>query len=92
MNRHEGKPFLRLLDCYVLDAIGQLEDAQRAPLEKMEPWLEKTFASSGTWRQIVAQQMEFSEEVPDKIRHVWLGYLERASAQNRSVQPAEFVA
>jgi hypothetical protein len=76
----------------VLDAIGQLEDAQRAALEEMEPWLAKTFASSGTWQEIVARQMEFSEQVPDKIRGFWLGYLDHAKALNRSVHPSEFVA
>lgn len=92
MNRYDDKPFLRLLDCYVLDAIGQLDDAQRKNLEKLVPRLAKTFASGGTWQQMVAQQLEFSDSVPDKIRQFWQGYLDRAESVNRSVHPAEFVA
>ena len=36
-DRYEGKPFIRLVDCYVLDAIGHLDDAQEAQLIEMTP-------------------------------------------------------
>ena len=92
MSRYDGKPFLRLLDCYVLDAIDQLDEAQRAVLESLEPQLEKTFGSSGAWQNAVAQQMAFSDEVPDKIRLFWDDYLERARTENRAASPGGFVA
>ena len=39
MDRYAGKPFLRLLECYVLAAIGELSDEQQATLRAMEPKL-----------------------------------------------------
>jgi hypothetical protein len=37
MNRYDGNPFLRLLDCCILDAIGELGGDQRETLAVLEP-------------------------------------------------------
>lgn len=50
MSRYEGRPLLRLVDCFVLDAIDQLDDAQRATLEALEPRLAKTFDANSQQR------------------------------------------
>lgn len=75
------KPLLRLVDCFVLDAIDQLDDAQRATLEALEPRLAKTFDASGTWQEIVGGQMGFARDLPDKIRQFWRGYIDQAQTQ-----------
>jgi hypothetical protein len=92
MSRYEGKPFLRFLDCYVLDSIGQLDEPQRLGLETMEPMLAKALGRKGSWQEMVSAQMEFSESMPEKIRQIWHGYLDRAKQQGDSVSPNEFVA
>jgi hypothetical protein len=33
-SRYEGKPLLRLLECYVLDTIGELSPSDRRNLEQ----------------------------------------------------------
>ena len=89
-DRYEGRPFVRFLDCYVLDAIGELEDPQRRALEAMEPKLAATFNSTGSWQQMVATQMEFPETLPEKIRTIWENGKAKASELGFSVDPSEF--
>lgn len=90
MDRYDGKPFLRLLECYVLNSIGQLDDAQRGTLEKMETKLASVYGMSGSWLDIVSAQMDFPESLPDQIRDFWSKYLDQAKAQGMSVDPNEF--
>lgn len=92
MNRYEGKPFLRFLDSYVLDAIGQLDTSQRAGLITLQPTLARALGSQqGTWQEMVREQMDFPESMPGQIRLLWEKYLEHAKQQGQSVSPNEFV-
>lgn len=69
--RYEGKPFLRLLDSYVLDAIGALDEANAKWLTEAEPHFRATFEEDGSWREIVEKRMQFSPGMPAAIREVW---------------------
>jgi hypothetical protein len=88
--RYAGKPFLRLLDAYVLNAIDQLQSTQREILSRLEPKLVETYRMSGTWQEIVAAQMDLPEGFPDTIRKYWTRYLDAARAQGASPVPEEF--
>jgi hypothetical protein len=90
-SRYEGRPFLRLLDCYILAVIGELDAAQQDGLTQMQPKLQKTFNSSGTWIEIVEEQMDFMPTVPEKIREFWRGYREHVRGLGREAPPVEFV-
>jgi hypothetical protein len=90
MDRYTGKPFLRLLECYVLNCIDQLDDSQRATLVKMEPKLSGVYKMNGSWLDIVNAQMEFPESLPGQIKDIWSKYLDQAKAQGMSVDPNEF--
>jgi hypothetical protein len=90
MSRYHGKPFLRLLECYVLNAIGQLHEQHAEVLRQMEPMLAKTYGMGGAWDEIVAAQMNFPATLPDKIRGLWDRYLATAKARAASVDPEEF--
>jgi hypothetical protein len=90
-NRYEGRPLLRLVDCLVLDAIDQLDDAKRAKLEALEPTLAQTFNASGTWQEMVGTQMGFADDVQDQIRQFWRSYLDRTEEQQLRADPQEFV-
>lgn len=91
MNRYDDNPFLRLLDCYILDTIGELSDDQREVLATLEPKLRQTFNASGSWLEMVAAQMDFVDTVPEKIRSFWLGYVEAAKVQGLPALPGDFV-
>lgn len=90
-DRYEGRPLLRLLDCYILEVIGQLDERQRETLVRMEPKLQLTFKSSGSWANILEEQMDFMPSVPGKIRDFWLGYQQHARSQVKDPNPFEFV-
>jgi len=69
--RYTNRPFLRLIECLALDAIGELDDEQRATLEQMTPELSKLCEIDGTWQQIIAGQMQWGPDIGDAIREVW---------------------
>ena len=69
--RYEGKPFLRLLDSYILDTIGALDEANRKWLVEAEPYHREIFGAKGSWREIVETRMRFPEGMDATIREVW---------------------
>jgi hypothetical protein len=90
MDRYAGRPFLRLLECFVLDAIGQLDDRQRDTLRQIEPKLRETYGREGTWARIIAGEMDFPEALSSEIRTVWGKNLAIARKQGLQVDPNEF--
>ncbi|MDP9989989.1 hypothetical protein J2W28_000631 [Variovorax boronicumulans] len=91
MNRYEGKPFLRFIDCFVLDVIDQLDISQRQGIELMHPTLAKALGRSGTWQEMVSAEMDFPESLSGQIKEIWKNYLNQAKQQGVSVSPEEFV-
>ncbi len=89
-SRYVGKPFLRLLECYVLNAIGKLEADQVEALRRMEPKLGETYGMKGTWQQIVSAQMALPESLSGKIRTLWEGQLDIATTRGFAITPNEF--
>jgi hypothetical protein len=70
--RYEGKPFLRLRECYVLWAIGQLTAEQSASLDRLAPKLRETFKQDdGAWHDVVHSETELPASMPDQIRRIW---------------------
>lgn len=63
---------LKLVDSYVLDALGVLDEQTRESLERMTP----VFASSlgveaSTWQGIVEQAMALPPDSPAAIQGAW---------------------
>lgn len=90
MDRYDGKPFLRLIECYVLESIGMLNDRQRQVLQLMEPKLSTTFGVEGTWWDMVVEQMHFPASLPGDIRGMWDKYQIAAHEQHVTPDPEEF--
>jgi len=70
-SRYDGKPLLRLLECYVLNAIDQLSLADQSKLEQMTPKLQAVYTLDGDWRMIVTQVMHFPPRLDDNIKSRW---------------------
>jgi hypothetical protein len=90
-DRYEGKPFLRLLDCYMMDAIGYLDREQELQLTALEPRFREIFGGEGDWREIVEARMDFAEGMQDAVRQVWeRGTAKFIEANGQHPDPAEF--
>ncbi|WP_175154715.1 hypothetical protein [Achromobacter piechaudii] len=90
MDRYAGKPLLRLLECYVLHAIGHL-DAKQGDLSKaMEPKLAEIFGAKGTWIDIVSAQVGFAPEMSGKIRAIWEAGVLKSQQMGLDVDPNDF--
>ncbi len=59
--RYAGKPLLRLLDAYVLDALGVLDQRMARANEEMAPKIIAALNVSASTRQ---QAVEVSKEMP----------------------------
>ena len=91
-NRYAGKPFLELLDAYILDATGHLDAARNAELTAREAEFRKLFGGTGDWRAQVAQRMQFPDGMAGAVREVWeKGATKFFAAQGYQPDPAEFV-
>lgn len=88
--RYQGKPLLRLLECYVLWAIDQLskEDANR--LVKMTPALQSVYGVQADWQEIIVAVMEFPPEMPGLIRNLWIKNSEIAVENDVTLTPQQF--
>lgn len=91
MSRYEGKPFVRLIECYILSAIGELPELYAKKLDEMGPALKETYDLDGTWREVVAQVMEFPESIDDELRGMW-NHNQAIAAQKNQILSAEAFA
>lgn len=90
-DRYQGKPFLRLLDAYVLDAIGHLDAATQEGLVAAEPELRQSYGLQGGWRDIVVARMNFPEGMAGAICEVWeKGRVRFVAANGHEPDPSAF--
>lgn len=89
--RYAGKPLLRLVDSYVLDAIGHLPPEVDAKMTEMEPRYREMFSDTGTWREMVAKQMKFPKGLQGAIREIWdKGRVRFIAEQGHEPDPGQF--
>jgi hypothetical protein len=90
-DRYDGKPFLKLVDSYVLDAIGHLDAESDASLTALEPKFHEAFNATGDWRTIVASVMQFPDGMAGAIREVWdKGKARFIEVNGHAPDPVEF--
>jgi hypothetical protein len=90
ISRYQGKPLLRLLECYVLDAISQLSAADRSKLELMTSKLQAVYKVDGNWRSIISQVMHFPATLDDNIRSMWARNRELAAQHGEELLAEDF--
>lgn len=69
--RYRGKAFLRILELYVIWAVGELPVKEASFLEEITPKLRETFKKEGHWQQVVEAEMELPSTFPETIRAYW---------------------
>lgn len=90
LDRYEGKPFLRPLECYVLEAVGHLHEEQRATLQEMEPEMARVYGRPGAWFEIINAEMQFTPKDVAQIREIWAANLEKAKEMGATIDPNMF--
>lgn len=88
--RYDGKPLLRLLECYTLKAIDQLSETAEAQLEEMTPKLQSVYEVTGSWVEIVATIMDLPENLPTQLQEMWVRNTEIAQRSGVVLTPQKF--
>ena len=89
-SRYDGKPFLRMLELYVLWAIGELPQTNQDILNTMAPKLQSIYGGGGEWHDAIAAAMHMPPEMPAAIRDMWVRNLEIARANGVTLSPQKF--
>jgi len=88
--RYEGKPLLRVLECYALWAINELPTKDEQLLERVTPQFQQLYKASGTWQEIIEKVMELPPTIPAAIRDLWAKNTAIAQANNVQLSPQQF--
>jgi hypothetical protein len=88
--RYQGKPLLRLLECYVLWAIDQLPEAEVNTLREMTPKLQSIYAAQGNWQQVIAAAVQLPPNMPALIKDMWHKNTEIACRNGKTLTPQQF--
>lgn len=88
--RYDGQPLLRLLDVYVLWAIGELSQESEEGLKRMASKLQSLFGGDGQWHDAVAQSMHMPEGMPAAIQDMWRRNVEIARVNGTTLPPERF--
>jgi len=80
--RYDGKPLLRLLELYVLKALGELPILEQETLDRMAPKLQAVYGGNGTWHGALEAAVQMPADMPQQIRGMWDQNLEVARANN----------
>jgi hypothetical protein len=88
--RYDGRPLLRLLELYVLWAIGELSEADAERLRAITPNLRRTYGAEGEWQTVLATELELPPDLPGKIHGVWEKNVESAKARGVTLNPQQF--
>ena len=82
---------MRLLDAYVLWAIGALPSEQEALLAQMTPKLQKTWnRTEDCWHDVLASQMHFPDTMTATIREMWQKNQAIAASSRATLTPQDF--
>jgi hypothetical protein len=90
VDRYEGKPMLRLLECYTLHALGLLDHASEANLVAMTPKLRTLYSAEGEWHNVIEKVMQLPTNTPELIRELWIKNQKIAKDNDVVLSPQEF--
>src|SRR5262245_2361055 len=91
--RYEGRPLLRLIECYVLDCIDQLDPRDRDHLVSMTPKLRSSLGSDAeTWRGILEDVLDLPSEYPEAVRRDWDTKRNTTRRWRKAATPEEYAA
>ena len=66
--RYEGRPLLRLLDCYVLALTGNLSPEMEA---KVADTVRRNFGEGPDWKVTLREATKLPSNMDERIRAIW---------------------
>lgn len=81
-DRYDGKPLLRLLELYVLRALGELPALEEETLAKLAPKLQTIYGGNGPWYEAIEAAVRMPADMPGQIRDLWAENLKIAQTKN----------
>jgi len=81
-NRYDGKPLLRLLELYILNAIDELPLPEQEGLNRLAPKLQAVYGGKGQWYEAIEKAVRMPADMPQVIRDMWAKNLEIARANH----------
>jgi hypothetical protein len=88
--RYEGKPLLRLLECYVLAKIECLSQKDEKALIALGPKLRTLYNVAGNWQHVIECVMHLPPDIPAQIRNLWVKNTEIARTNGVTLEPQQF--
>ena len=64
VERYAGKPLLRILECYVLHVIGELDVDTQEKFAALSPKLGEVYGRTGDWIAIVSSELSLPDDLP----------------------------
>jgi hypothetical protein len=81
---------LKLIELYVLKAIGELSRNREDRLNAMAPKLQVTFGGGGQWHDAIEAAVRMDADTPQQLRDMWARNQEIARAQSVMLTPQKF--
>jgi hypothetical protein len=67
-DRYEGRPLLRILDCYVLAVTGYLAPEMEA---KVASIVRRQFGGGADWKATLRQTVKLPDDMDERIKALW---------------------
>lgn len=90
-DRYDGNPMLRLMDSYVLDAIGVLDGKTAESLSEQAPMLADALdTEQGTWQEVVERSMGMPADSKETLAAAWQQYQVEYAQHDEPADPIAF--
>ena len=88
--RYDGKPLLKLLELYILKAIGELPQKEEDILIAMAPKLQAISGGGGQWHEAIEAAVRMDADTAQQLQGMWERNLETARAHGVKLSPQQF--
>jgi hypothetical protein len=89
--RYDRKPLLRLIELYVLKAIGERSPNEEDRLNAIASKLQAIFGGGGQWHDAIESAVRMEADTPQQIRDMWARNLEIARANGVQLTPSNLL-
>jgi hypothetical protein len=86
LERYKDKPFLLMLEAYVLDAIGELPGS----MEQLTRTVSGKFFGGGDWRKRLREEVGLDKSLNDQLKQLWKENVQIAKQKGHELAPQDF--